>query len=181
MRLGKILGTVRGECLGCAGETLIDSWGWRPLPNFIPTSSIRDRPAPLMYCHQPLNQFGKIGQKRLQKQPITHCFSASNQFGQKTGHFPKHLQRGEISQSLINSQNCIRIFAPRELLSVSFLVFHHHYGHFPYVTAVRPGVWKGFWNHNYKLSGDRRWQFVTEDLWGSPPPLRHQGDGEIGI
>ena len=92
-----------------------------------------------MYRHQPLNQFGKIGQKRLQKQPITHCVLASNQFGQKV--FQNIYVATE--PKLLSKQ----IFASRKWLMVKFLMFHHHYGHFPCVTAVRHGVLKGFWNH----------------------------------
>ena len=128
----------------CAGETLIDSWGRRPSPISSPTSSIRARPAPLMYCHQPLNQFGKIGQKRLRKkQPITHCFSASKPI------WPKKLL--DICQNISVTTKLAQLPKPYDenicfIEMVKCVVFgvSSSLWSFPCVTAVRHGVLKGF-------------------------------------
>ena len=135
-----------------------------------------------MYCHQPLNQFGKIGQKRLQKWPITHCFLLSNQLAKKAGPFPKHLQWVEISKSMINchhfSPSDKNIFATR---IVEHIVFD--------TAGVSSSLWTfsmchcceawwgmGFWRDfetRNKVSGDTTLTARDRGLMGVsplPPP-----------
>ena len=101
-----------------------------------------------MYCHHPLNQFGKIGQKRHQK--FGHNLLLLNQLR-------------KISYLIEKHSKSTKTWKYNLLLNVYLLepVLLHHLSKCHQIAARVGWDWKGFWNRNklkWWQSPDRSWR-----------------------